>query len=109
MILFFIENDENRRRKKWLRGTGAMRLFLLNAGGGDTDTGRLAVVVEGGRKATILVEVCIGIPIECAAVVLYIDIKWTMAVVGMIEVGRHIHAVENDAAVAVGIALGVVG
>ena len=86
-----------------------MQLFLLNAGGGDTDTGRFAVVIEGGRKATILVEVCIGIPIERAAVVLYIGIKWTMAVVGMIEVGRHIHAVENDATVAVGVAFGVVG
>ena len=80
-----------------------------DTGCGDLDAGGLAIVVESSGEAAIVIELSVGIPVEGATVVFYISIEWTVTIVRMIEVCRHVHTVEDDATIAKGVALRVVG
>lgn len=71
---------------------------LADTCGRDLDAGGFAIVVEGGGKSAISIELGVGIPVESATVVLHVSIEGTMAIVRMIEVIWLVHAVEDDAA-----------
>ena len=76
---------------------------MADAGDADSDFCFATVVVERGGEGAVLVQECVGIPIECATIVL--DFRQRpLTVVRVIEVIGHKDTMIDDAAVAVSIA-----
>ena len=74
----------------------------------DLDTCLFAVVVETRGKPTVSIWLGVGIPVEGTTVVVHRIRQRLTALVRMIEVGRLVDAVEDNATIAIGIALAVI-